>query len=110
MKLTKSKLKQLIKEELALDEAGLSPAIYQKLKAAGKLPPGAKIDFKQGQGKQAATPAQAQQEPKAKGPVNKIAIIQALAPKVGKQASQFIIGKLNDQDLATLGMMLAKKS
>lgn len=108
MKLTKSRLKQIIKEELALDEAGLAPAIYQKLKAAGKLPAGAKIDFKQGQGKQAAPEAQAQQQPKAKGPVNKIAIIQALAPKVGKQAAQLIISKLDDQALTTLGMMLAK--
>ena len=67
MKITESKLKQLIKEEIrALSEVGLAPAIFKKLKAAGKLPPGAKIDFKLGQGKPAAPEAQAQQQPKAK--------------------------------------------
>ena len=65
MKITKTRLNQLIKEELALYEVELAPATYQKLKAAGKLPPGAKIDFKLGQGKQAAPEAQAQQQPKA---------------------------------------------
>ena len=45
MKITKSQLKQIIKEELGaiLDEAELSPAMYNALKAKGQLPPGATV-------------------------------------------------------------------
>ena len=52
MKVRKSKLVQIIKEELAtvLTEAELAPAIYNALKASGNLPAGATIK------KQAASP------------------------------------------------------
>jgi hypothetical protein len=61
MKLTKTRLKKIIHEELkrVLREAELAPAIYNALKAKGKLPAGATM-------KQAAEPkAAAAAEPKA---------------------------------------------
>ncbi len=105
MKITKTQLKELIKEELDLiNEAAFAPAIFQAKKKDGTLKPGDTIDFKLGHGSSAAG-----KQPKAaaqKGPVNKMAIIQALSPKVGKQASQFIIGALSDEELRNLEFLL----
>jgi hypothetical protein len=87
-------------------EVKLAPAIFKQMKAAGTLPAGATIDFAMGQGggqsKQASPqkPTAAPQQPAG------IAASQALAGKLGKQAAQFIMSKLDDNAKKTLAMML----
>jgi len=113
MKLTKSKLKQFIKEELSkiITEVDLAPEIFKQLKASGNLPPDARIDFSKTHANAAAQPKQATPQAKAssKGGTPAIALSQALSGKIGQQATQFIMGKLTAVDVHALVKMLGSQ-
>jgi len=107
MKITKTQLKQIIREAMQdLDEIDLAQAFQQKQQKqqaqGSQQTPEERAKFQQsmkgGQQKQ----QQKQQVPP------KLAVAQALAGKLGKEATQLIMSKLDDQSLKTLMMVLSK--
>ena len=105
MKITKTQLKQLIREAMQdLDEIDLAQAFQQKQQKqqaqGSQQTPEERAKFQQSM--KGGQQKQQQQVPP------KLAVAQALAGKLGKEATQLIMSKLDDQSLKTLMMVLSK--